>query len=358
MYPTRRIVVVATAVVASVLLAGCAPAPPTTCVPTEPEPTPAEISGVTPSGIVFLRTPDAAFAGIGDQGGLLRSIDVDGLRMAYVEAGPVTGPTVLMLHGEPTWSYMYRESIAALADAGYHVVAPDLIGFGRSDKPADSSVHTYSAHVQWLAEFVADLNLSDVNLIVHDWGGLLGLRLAAENPERFSTLTVTNTALPTVTRPQPSQCPELPAGTPVVFTSFEAWQSYSQRVLELPVADVVEEGTATALSSIERTAYDAPYPSEAYKAGPRTLPALAFSEPGQNQAAWAVLETWTKPTQVIWAPEDPVLGGAASQFQTRIPGTAGRPVINITNASHFLFEDQPTAVTAAILGFLTQVSPP
>jgi haloalkane dehalogenase len=329
------------------------------CVPTELQATRDELTGVTPGGIAYLRTPDAAFAAITGMPGSVRYANVSGLRMAYADAGPPSGKVVLLLHGEPTSSYLYRGVITTLATAGYRVIAPDLIGFGRSDKPAARAAHTYSGHVAWLYEFVSALGLTDINLVVHDWGGLFGLRLAAEHPERFATLTITNTALPTVSgRALPARCPELPRGSPVIFTSFDEWQAYSQRTVDLRVADVIEAGTVSTLSLATRAAYDAPFPSEAYKAGPHALPSLAFTEPMQNQAAWTVLQQWSKPTQVIWAPADPILGNMASQFQNRIPGTAGRRIIEIPVASHFLTEDQPQLVADAILGFLRVVSRP
>lgn len=306
--------------------------------------------GTTSGGIAYYRTPDARFANLVDYPFAPHYDDVSGLRMHYVDEGPASGPVVLMLHGEPDWSYLYRDMIPAVAAAGYRVIAPDLIGFGRSDKPLLRSTHTYSQHVAWIDEFITDLGLDDITVVVHDWGGLFGLRVVAEHPSWFKAVIATNTGLPVVyNRPPPPYDPTLPADAPVVFDSFATWQVYSQTASVLPVSEVIEAGTFTDLPPAIEAAYDAPFPSELHKSGARALPALVFSEPDQNAAAWTVLESWTKPFTLVWAPEDPIVGGGAQQFLNRVPGTQGRPHATITGASHFLFEDKPDQVTNAIL---------
>src|SRR5690348_1122991 len=225
-----------------------------------------------------LRTPDGRFAGLPDFEYEPRYADVGGLRLAYVEAGPADGPPVLLLHGEPTWSFLYREVIGVLAAAGLRAVAPDLVGFGRSDKPADVADHTYARHVEWVRALAFDaLGLRDVTLVGQDWGGLIGLRLVAEHPDRFARVVAANTGLPTGDRPMP-----------------EVWWTFRRAVEQAPVLDIgrfVQAGCRTELTDAVRAAYDAPFPDESFKAGPRAMPGLipvTTEDPASaaNRAAW------------------------------------------------------------------------
>lgn len=277
----------------------------------------------------MLRTPAEAFADIPDFAYEPRCVEVDGLRMAYVEDGPADGPVVLCLHGEPTWSYLYRHMLPILAGAGLRAIAPDLIGFGRSDKPTDPDAYTYANHVAWVSGFIDALDLRGITLFCQDWGGLLGLRLAAERPADFARLVIANTALPTGTSPS---------------EGFDFWREFSQAVDPFDSGALVQQASHRTLSDAEVAAYNAPFPDASYQAGARRFPLLVPVTPDDpavpaNRAAWAVLEQWTKPALTLWAPNDPVLGNLQAEFRDRIPGAAGLDHRTFADASHFLQED-------------------
>jgi haloalkane dehalogenase len=292
-----------------------------------------------------LRTPDERFAGLPDWPWEPRYADVgaDGatVRMAYVDEGPRDARPVLLLHGEPSWSYLYRSMIGPLVAAGRRVVAPDLIGFGRSDKPVAREDYTYARHVGWLADLVAGrLDLRDVTLFGQDWGGLLGLRLAAEHEERFAAIVASNTFLPTGDQP-------LGAG-------FEAWRRFSQETPDFPVGRIVDGGTGRALSDAEIAAYDAPFPDDAHKAGARQFPMLVPASPEDpaapaNRAAWEVLQRWDKPFVCAFGDQDPVTRGADAVLRKLIPGTAGQPHETLAGAAHFSQEDAGPRLAEIVL---------
>jgi haloalkane dehalogenase len=259
--------------------------------------------------------------------------DGDGgsLRMAYVEAGPPDAQVVLLLHGEPTWSYLYRHVIDALTEAGLRSVAVDLVGFGRSDKPTEPGDHSFAAHVEWVRALVFDvLDLHDVTLVGQDWGGLIGLRLVAENPDRFARVVAANTGLPTGD-----------------FDMPEIWWQFRAAVEGAEVLDVgrfVAAGCVQGLSDDHRAAYDAPFPDESYKAGPRVMPTLVPTRPDDpaaeaNRAAWEVLGRWEKPFLVAFSDGDPITGAMAPLLKRLIPGTKDREHPVIEGAGHFLQED-------------------
>lgn len=280
----------------------------------------------------ILRTPDERFAGLPGWPYESRFAEVgDGLRMAYVDVGPPAGRPVLLLHGEPSWSYLYRSMIGPLADAGLRVIAPDLIGFGRSDKPAAREDYTYASHMMWLTTLVVDvLGLRDVVLFGQDWGGLLGLRLAAEQEDRFGAIVASNTFLPTGDRP--------------LGEGFEQWRAFSQNVPEFPVGVIVNGGTARDLSPAEVAAYDAPFPDESYKSGARQFPALVPAAPDDpaapaNRAAWEVLQRWDKPFVCAFGDQDPITRGADRVLRELIPGAAGQAHVTVEGAAHFCQED-------------------
>jgi haloalkane dehalogenase len=272
--------------------------------------------------------------------------DPDGgtLRMAYVEAGPADGPTVLLLHGEPSWSYLYRTMLPVLADAGIRAVAPDLVGFGRSDKPAETTDHSYARHVEWMRSLVFDaLDLRDVTLVGQDWGGLIGLRLVAENAERFAAVVAANTGLPTGDTKMP-----------------EVWWQFRAAVENAETLDVgrfVQSGCLTKLSAAARAAYDAPFPDETYKAGPRAMPGLVPNQPDDpaseaNRAAWQRLSTSDIPFLCAFSDGDPITGAMAPILQRVMPGAAGREHPTITGAGHFLQEDKGPELAAAVTEFV------
>ncbi|GAA4588911.1 haloalkane dehalogenase [Planotetraspora phitsanulokensis] len=294
-----------------------------------------------------LRTPDERFTGLPGFPYEPRYADVgDGLRMAYVEAGPADGPPVLLLHGEPSWSFLYRHVMEKLAAAGLRAVAPDLIGFGRSDKPARPEDHSYARHVEWTRALAFDvLDLRGVTLVGQDWGGLIGLRLVAEHPGRFARVVAANTGLPTGDIPMP-----------------EVWHRFREAVATAPVLDVarfVQSGCATTLSDDVRRAYDAPFPSEEHKAGPRAMPGLVPITPDDpaseaNRAAWATLTTLDLPFLVAFSDGDPITGGMAPILKKSMAGAAGIDHPVIKGAGHFLQEDAGPELGEIVAAFVRE----
>ena len=244
--------------------------------------------------IPFVRTPDTQFENLPDYPFEPNYLTVDGdLRLHYLDEGPAGGRPILLLHGEPSWSFLYRKMIPPLAAAGYRVIAPDLIGFGRSDKPTARTDYTHTRHVNWISELLLALDLQETTLFCQDWGGLIGLRLVALYPERFSAVIAGNTSLsgsPPVTIGPPSHPkPEGP--------TFAEWLEYSQTVAVFDTGLIIQGGTATAMPADVVEGYRAPFPDEdeTYLAGARVFPTLVGSEFSENQAAWTVLQSWTKP---------------------------------------------------------------
>jgi haloalkane dehalogenase len=297
-----------------------------------------------------LRTPDERFAGLTGWPYESRYAEVgDGLRMAYVDEGPRDGRPVLLLHGEPSWSYLYRSMIGPIAAAGLRAIAPDLIGFGRSDKPAAREDYTYASHMGWLTALVVDaLDLRDVVLFGQDWGGLLGLRLAAEQEDRFGAIVASNTFLPTGDR-------DLGEG-------FEAWRAFSQNVPEFPVGVIVNGGSARDLSPEEIAAYDAPFPDESYKSGARQFPMLVPASPDDpaapaNHAAWEVLQRWDKPFVCAFGDGDPVTRGADRVLKDLIPGAAGQDHVTLEGVAHFSQEDAGPRLAEIVIATATAAGP-
>ncbi len=283
-----------------------------------------------------LRTPDDRFTTLPDFGYDPRYVEVDSgdggrLRVAYLDEGQADAETVLLLHGEPSWSFLYRSMLPVLLDAGLRVVAPDLIGFGRSDKPASRSDYSYARHVEWMrAALLDEIGLRDLTLVGQDWGGLVGLRLLAENPDHFSRAVVANTGLPT--------------GDQRMSEAFLAWQRYSQETPELHVGRIVAAGCATSLSPEVVAAYDAPFPDERYQAGARAFPALVPTRPDDpaaaaNRAAWTVLQRWDRPFLTAFSDGDPITRGGERAFQALVPGAAGLEHVILARGGHFLQED-------------------
>lgn len=299
-----------------------------------------------------LRTPDDRFANLPGFPYEPRYADVpsqdgDGdLRMAYVEAGPSDGPVVLCLHGEPSWSFLYRDVIRVLAEAGHRVIAPDLIGFGRSDKPADIADHTYARHIAWTRALVLDvLDLRDITLVGQDWGGLIGLRLVTAHPERFARVVTANTGLPTGDFPMP-----------------DSWLKFRASVRTAPEMDIaryIQGGCRTTLPDDVRAAYDAPFPDETYKAGPRAMPGLVPADPDDpeaqpNRDAWDILRTYEKPFLVAFSDQDPITRAMDPLFKQLIPGAHAVAHPTIEGAGHFLQEDAGESLGNAIAAFLKE----
>ncbi len=291
------------------------------------------------------RTPPERFAELPDFPYRPRYVDAGGLQIAYVEAGPADGEPVLLLHGEPSWSFLYRHVMPVLAAAGLRAIAPDLIGFGRSDKPADISDHSYARHVEWIRAFAFDrLDLRELTLVGQDWGGLIGLRLVAEHPGRFARVVAANTGLPTGDQPMP-----------------EVWLRFREVVrtaAELRVSRLVQSGCQRALPAEVLAAYDAPFPDQTFLAGPRAMPGLVPTSPDDpaapaNRAAWQRLASWDRPFLVAFSDRDPITGGMAPILKAAIPGAAGicHPVLE--GAGHFLQEDAGSQLGAIIAEFVT-----
>ena len=296
-----------------------------------------------------LRTPDERFDGLPGYSFAPHYLDVpsgdgDTLRVHYLDEGPADGPPVLLLHGEPSWSYLYRTMIPVLTGAGLRAIAPDLVGFGRSDKPAARGDYTYQRHVDWMTSVLEALDLADATLVGQDWGGLIGLRLVAENPDRFARVVAANTFLPTGDR-NPGD-------------AFLAWQKFSQETPEFPVGRIVDGGCTTDLSDAVIAAYDAPFPDETYKEGARQFPVLVPTTPDDpasdaNRKAWEVLGEWTKPFLCAFSDSDPITAGADAVLRADIPGTKGQPHTVIEGGGHFLQEDRGEHLATVVAEFVT-----
>ena len=300
-----------------------------------------------------LRTPDERFADLPDFDFAPRYVTVTdaaasppgGVRIHYVDEGSATSDVIVLLHGEPSWSYLYRHMIPPLVEAGHRVVVPDLVGFGRSDKPADIADHSYDRHVAWTVAFLDALGLDRVAWLGQDWGGLIGLRILAAQPERFVGFVAANTALPTGDR-------ELPA----------VWHAFRRTVNTAPQLDIarlVQAGTQRRLTDGERAAYDAPFPDESFKAGPRAMPELVPYHPGHpsaddNRRAWEQLGAIEVPLLTAFSDKDPIMAGVDRLLQRHIPGAWGQPHTTITGGGHFLQEDCGPQLAQTVAEFMSR----
>ncbi len=297
----------------------------------------------------LLRTPDERFA---DLPGFaypphyasLPAPDGETVRMAWVEDGPADGEPVLLLHGEPSWSFLYRTMIPVLAGAGLRAIAPDLVGFGRSDKPSAQADHSYARHVEWVRALVFDvLNLRGVTLVGQDWGGLIGLRLAAEHPDRVARIVAANTGLPTGDHPMP-----------------DIWHAFRRAVQSAPVLDVsrfVQSGCRRTLPDDVRAGYDAPFPDDSYAAGPRAMPGLVPTSPDDpasaaNRAAWTILAAAPTPALIAFSDCDPITGPMRPILVGALAGARGREHPVIKDAGHFLQEDAGPELATEIVKFV------
>jgi haloalkane dehalogenase len=293
-----------------------------------------------------LRTPEARFENLEDYPFEANYVDVTAngsrpLRMHYLDEGPPDGPPIVLLHGEPTWSYLYRKMISPLADGGMRVLAPDLIGFGRSDKPSRIEDYSYLRHVQWVTSWFERLRLKDVTLFVQDWGSLIGLRIAAEQDARVGRLVVANGYLPTAQRAAPPP--------------FYVWRAFARYSPVLPAGRIVAAGTVRRVRAKARAGYDAPFPNKTFQAGARAFPQLVPTSPDDpavpaNRAAWDALGKWEKPFLTIFGQRDPILGRADRPLIKHVPGAAGQPHARI-RASHFIQEDSGPELAQRILSW-------
>ena len=298
-----------------------------------------------------LRTPDARFENLPDWPYQPRYADVsdgeggDGsLRVHYVDEGPADANPILLLHGEPSWAYLYRHMIPILVEAGHRVVVPDQVGFGRSDKPTDQSDYSYARHVAWMSSLVFDhLDLQNATFFGQDWGGLIGLRLVASEPDRFARVAISNTGLPTG-EGQPSD-------------AFMAWQKFSQTTPEFPVGAIINQATLTKLPDEVVAAYDAPFPDETFKAGARIWPSHVPTSPDDpeapaNREAWKVLRQFDKPFLCCFSDGDPVTAGGDRPFLKLVPGAASQAHTTIEGGGHFVQEDKGPELARLLIEFL------
>ncbi len=296
-----------------------------------------------------LRTPDDRFTDLPDfpyEPHYAQINDQDGgtLRVAYIDEGPANAAPVLLMHGEPSWSFLYRHMIPDLVTAGHRVIVPDQVGFGRSDKPTEQSDYTYARHVSWMSELIFDrLDLQNVTMFCQDWGGLIGLRLVAAQPGRFDRFLVSNTGLPDG------------RGTP--SEAFLNWQEFSQTTPDFAVGFLLQMATETDLSAEIQAAYDAPFPDDTYKAGARIWPALVPTstndpEAPANTEAWKVLSQFDKPVLCCFSDKDAVTAGGDKPFLKFVPGAAGQPHVTVEGGGHFVQEDKGPELAAIINNFI------
>ncbi|MEL6672543.1 MAG: haloalkane dehalogenase [Bacteroidota bacterium] len=292
----------------------------------------------------ILKTPADRFLNLPDYPFEPHFLPVDdGLEMHYIDEGPTDGEVVLMLHGEPSWSYLYRFMIPVFVDQGYRAIAPDLIGFGKSDKPTEQADYTYQRHRDWVWNFIEALSLKDITLVCQDWGGLLGLRLAGEYPDRFARISASNTFLPTGQMPMPK--------------SFKEWQQFAATAPAFDVGRILQRATVRELSEAEVAAYNAPFPDDSYQAGARVFPALVPTTEDQagapeNREAWKTLQQWEKPFQTAFGDSDPITRGAEKIFQAMIPGCKGQSHERLPDGGHFVQEDQGKAWAEKVVAMM------
>jgi len=290
-----------------------------------------------------LRTPDECFEGLSDFPFAPHYVEVNGYRVHYVDEGPRNAAPILLLHGEPSWCYLYRKMIPPLAAAGHRCVAPDLVGFGRSDKLARREDYSYRFHVEVMNGFVRALGLEGITLFGQDWGGMIGLRVLVDNLDRFRRLVVGNTGLPT--------------GDHKASDGFLRWLHYSQTVENFHAGGIVKGGCKTRLSAETIAAYDAPFPTDAYKEGARMFPLLVPITPDNpaseaNRRAWEVLRRWNGKALTLFSDQDPVTAGGEKPFQKLLPGAQGQPHATIVGAGHFLQEDRGEELAARMVEWL------
>ncbi len=293
----------------------------------------------------ILRTPDERFVNLPGYDFAPHYVEIDGLRLHYVDEGRTEADPVLLLHGEPTWCYLYRKMIPIITRAGHRAVAPDFIGFGRSDKLVDRSAYTYQMHVRMLTAFLDRLDLHDITLVCQDWGGLIGLRVATEYPERFARIVAANTGLPTGDHP--------------MSDAFLRWREYSQAVPEMHIGGIVKGGCRTELSPEVIAAYNAPFPDHRYKAGARAFPMLVPTSPDDpaaaaNRRAWERLRHWEKPFLTAFSDDDPVTRGGDEAFRRFVPGAHNQAHTTITGAGHFLQEDKGEELATVAVDFMAR----
>ena len=292
----------------------------------------------------LLRTPDERFENLPDFPYKPNYLEVDEIRIHYVDEGPKDSTEVILLmHGEPSWSFLYRHMIPILLKTGYRTVVPDLVGFGRSDKPSEISDHTYRKHVDWMTKWLNILDLQNITLFCQDWGSLIGLRMAIENQERFKRIVLSNGGLPT--------------GEETFPEAFLEWQEFSRTTPKFYVGRIVQGASITKLPRVAVKAYDAPFPDDSFKAGPKIMPSLVPSSPDDpehdaNKKAIELFKQWQKPFLTAFSDKDPITSGLDKFWHEIVPGAQGQNHTTINNASHFVQEDAGPELAKLIIEFI------
>jgi haloalkane dehalogenase len=291
----------------------------------------------------FLRTPEERFQNLPDFSFAPHYTQIGGLRIAYIDEGPKDGPVVLLMHGEPAWSFLYRKMIPVLVSAGMRVLVPDQVGFGRTDKPTKRSDYTYENHVHWMSAWLESVDAKDITLFCQDWGSLIGLRMVAEMPDRFARIALSNGGLPT--------------GKEKIPKAFHIWRAFAMYSPWFPIGKIVRFGCAQGLSDEAVAAYDAPYPNSRYEVGARVFPTLVPIDPSDpareaNEKAWDMYKAWAKPFITLFATRDPVTKGGERLWQKLVPGAANQNHTKIRGAGHFVQEDKGEEVAQALVEFM------
>ena len=291
-----------------------------------------------------LRTPEHRFAAIDDFPYAVHYTQIGGLRIACVDEGPRDASPILLMHGEPTWSYLYRKMIPPLLATGHRVVAPDLVGFGRSDKPTHPADYSYANHVAWMNAWLEAMDLRGITLFCQDWGSLIGLRMLARAPDRFARAVLANGGLPTGTEGN-------------IPGAFKLWRAFARWSPWFPIGRIVASGCANGLQASQIAAYEAPFPTARYRLAARLFPLFVPTQPDDperaaNEAAWRVLADWQKPFLTLFSTRDPITRGGERIFQRRVPGAAGQPHERIRGAGHFLQEDKGEEIAGKINEFI------
>lgn len=292
----------------------------------------------------ILRTPEERFAQITDFPYVPKYVEVAGLRIAYIDEGPRNAAPVLLMHGEPTWSYLYRKMIPGLLAAGHRVIAPDLVGFGRSDKPTSKRDFSYANHVAWMVAWMEAVDIKNATLFCQDWGSLIGLRMVTHSPDRFARVVLANGGLPT-------------GAQGIVPKAFKIWRAFARFSPWFPIGRIVNSGCAQKLTPQEIAAYDAPFPSSKYEVAARLFPTFVPTTPADperaaNEQAWEVLKQWHKPFLTLFSSRDPVTRGGEKIFQKLVPGAAKQPHATTRGAGHFLQEDKGPELAKTISDFI------
>ena len=315
-----------------------------------------------------IRTPDARFANLADYPFAPNSVDVEGYRIHYVDAGPRDGDLILLMHGQPSWSYLYRHMIPLLTAEGYRVIAPDLVGFGKSDKPLNQSDHSYQMHVDVMTAFARQLDVQDVTLFAQDWGGLIGLRMVAEDSDRYTRIMISNTGLPAagglrgwIGYPmirwqvwREGKPDSISDGGEFRFTRWIAWAMHSDN-FDLPT--LFQGATTRTLSDGELAGYAAPFPNEDYKAAIRVFPYLVPSQLRQTQKVMdEFYAKWDKPFLTAFGDSDAVTAGGEKVWQDTVPGAADQPHTIIKDGNHFIQEDKPEELVGLLVAFIERTA--